>query len=274
MTNEQEVIKTKLGLLELAKQLGNVSQACKIMGYSRDSFYRFKELYSKGGEAALQEISRRKPILKNQVAPEVEAAVMELAVEQPTRGQVRASNELRKKGITISPAGVRCIWIRHDMPTMKERLKALEAKSPQEGQVLAEAQVVALAKLEKEAHGELESEHPGCCGAQDTFCVGTSWGCGPHLPADLHRHLRQGRLRQAPRSQDAPHCRRSSQRSRLAVLRGARRPAAAGADRPRHRVLRIPSSRVRALAVPWRTSTTPEPRPRAPRPTVSASAST
>ena len=178
-TNEK-IIKHKVGLLSLAEELGNVSKACQVMGLSRDTFYRYKAAVEEGGVDALFEANRRKPNHKNRVEPEIEQAVKEYALDFPAHGQVRASNELRKSGIFVSPTGVRGIWLRHELANFKDRLKALEAKVAAEGIVLTEPQVQALEKkkLDDEACGEIETAHPGYLGSQDTFYVGTLKGVG------------------------------------------------------------------------------------------------
>ena len=176
----QRIIKHKVGLLNLADELGNISKACKTMGVSRDTFYRYREAVNEGGVDALIDQSRRVPNLKNRVDPAVEQAVLEHAIEDPAHGQARVSNELRKKGVFVSPSGVRSIWLRHDLANFKQRLKALEAKVAEEGVILTESQVRALErkKLDDEACGEIDTAHPGYLGSQDTFYVGTFKGVG------------------------------------------------------------------------------------------------
>ena len=174
------VIKHKIGLLNLAEELGNVSKACRIMGLSRDTFYRYQNAVEQGGVEALIDRSRRKPNLKNRVDEQTEAAVVTYAIEQPAHGQVRASNELRKRGIFISASGVRCVWQRNNLACFKDRLKALEEKSAKENFILTESQVQA---LERKKHddvvaGEIETAHPGYLGSQDTYYVGNLKGVG------------------------------------------------------------------------------------------------
>ena len=143
-------------------------------------FYRYQELNETGGIDSLLTKDRRVPNLKNRVDPETEKSVIEFAVEFPAHGQVRASNELRKKGIFVSASGVRSIWLRHNLESFKKRLVALEEKVAAEGIILTEAQVTALErkKHDDEACGEIETAHPGYLGSQDTFYVGTMKGVG------------------------------------------------------------------------------------------------
>lgn len=176
----QAVIKHKMGLLNLAEELGNVSQACKVMGVSRDTFYRYQEAKQLGGIDALLLKDRRRPNLKNRVDEVVEAAVTAYAVEQPAHGQVRVSNELRKRGVFVSPSGVRSIWLRSNLANFRQRLAALEKHVAATGAVLTEAQVVALERKRDDdtVCGEIETAHPGYLGSQDTFYVGTMKGVG------------------------------------------------------------------------------------------------
>jgi transposase InsO family protein len=181
INSNERIVKHKIGLLNLAEELGNVSRACKVMGLSRDTFYGYKEAVEDGGVEALLDKNRRKPNLKNRIDQETEQAVLVYAVEFPAHGQLRVSNQLRKQGVFISPSGVRSIWLRHNLANFKNRLKALEEKIANDnGLILTEAQVQALEKkkFDDEACGEIETQHPGYLGSQDTFYVGTLKGVG------------------------------------------------------------------------------------------------
>lgn len=181
MTQQQYIIQRKVNILELGENLGNISEACRKLGVSRQHYYDIKSAVQEKGIQGLLEESRRKPRLGNRVNVEIEERVLAYSLEFPTHGQVRVSNELLKnEGIQISAGGVRGVWIRNELQTKAQRLKRLEKWSAEQGKVLTENQVQALeaAKEEKQAHGEIETHHPGYLLGQDTYYVGYIKGVG------------------------------------------------------------------------------------------------
>jgi len=184
MTTQDKLVRRKFRILELTEYLKDVSQACKINGVSRQNFYDIKKAFDENGIEGLKEKTRRRPCIRNRVAPEVEDAVVKMAVEYPAYGQARASNELRKIGILVSGGGVRSIWLRHGLETFKKRLPILEEKAAKEGIVFTEAQLAALetAKRSRGSHpDEIQTEHPGYLISQDTFYVGYLKGVGVYI---------------------------------------------------------------------------------------------
>jgi transposase InsO family protein len=180
MTQQQYIINRKLNIFELSEQLGNISEACRRLGVSRSHYYDIKTALQEEGVSGLLEKARNKPRIGNRVAPEIEERVLSYSLENPMHGQTRTANELKIEGVIVSPGGIRSIWLRHELERRSLRLKRLEKWAAEEGHVLTERQVQSLekAKEEKEAHGEIETYHPGFLFGQDTFYVGFIKGIG------------------------------------------------------------------------------------------------
>jgi transposase InsO family protein/transposase len=178
---EKNLRRRKVNILELGEKLGNISEACRKLGVSRQHFYDIKATIQEEGIDGLIEKSRQKPRYQNRLSESIEQKILEYSLEFPTHGQVRVSNELLKHhAVEVSPGGVRGVWVRHNIQTKALRLKRLEKWSAENGGVLTESQVQALeqTKEEKEAHGEIETHHPGFLVSQDTLYVGYIKGVG------------------------------------------------------------------------------------------------
>jgi transposase InsO family protein len=170
----------KLSLLQLAEELGNVSKACRIMDFSRDSFYEIRRAFQLGGTAALLE-QRRGPRgpHPNRVAPEIEQAILAYALEHPTQGPQRVANELRLRNLTVSSSGVRGVWLRHDLETRHKRLLRLERETQDTTLMLSEEQIRLLERHSADFRcRHVESTRPGELLNQDTFYWGTLKGVG------------------------------------------------------------------------------------------------
>jgi len=140
-------LKEKLMLLELALYAKNVSAACAYMGVSRKSYYRIKKAYDEGGVEALAKKSRKVPNLKNRIPKKVEKAILKLSIEDPSLGKKRMSKVLKVKEIEVSPTGVRNVWVRHDLETINDRVKAMMEHVNKAGKDLTKVQMKALEKF-------------------------------------------------------------------------------------------------------------------------------
>ncbi len=180
-------IAPKIAFLRLAEELGNISQACRITGYSRDTYYRLKKLFDTGGEAALRNRKRSRELTKNQVDIAIQKHILKLACEHPELGQKRVAERLSNQGMEVSQNGVRSVWLRYDLETHSKRLQALQAKCDQGELLITEKQMEAfrfLAQSLMDGTGELVSKYPGYLLVQDTFEV-------DHFPelAPLYLHV-------------------------------------------------------------------------------------
>ena len=201
MTTKDKVARRKLSLLELAKELDNVSRACKVMGYSRQQFYEIRRNFQTyGAEGLLDRLPGPRGPHPNRVAAKVEEAILAHAMDHPCHGALRVSQELRLEGIEVSSGGVRGVWQRHGLLTKHERLLRLEKATTERQVELSEEQVRLLERFSPEfRERHIEAPHTGSLVAVDTFFVGTLKGVGKvYLQTAIDCHSRHGWARLYP----------------------------------------------------------------------------
>ncbi len=114
MTTEKKVARRKLSLLELATDMGNVSKACRVMGYSRQQFYEIRRNFQTyGADGLIDRLPGARGPHPNRVAAEVEQAILDHALANPCHGPMRVAQELVLQGVQVSSGGVRGVWQRH-----------------------------------------------------------------------------------------------------------------------------------------------------------------
>lgn len=160
ITQQRYIIQRKMNIVQLAEQLGNISEACRKLGVSRQHYYDLKAALEEAGIAGLLANARTQPRIRNRVAPEIEARVLQYALEYPTHGQARVANELKKPGVVLSPGGVRSIWLRHGLEQTALRLKRLEQWAAASQQILTESQVRALEEIELDSPRSMQRRTP------------------------------------------------------------------------------------------------------------------
>ena len=180
MTTEQKIARRKLSLLDLASDLGNVSKACKVMGYSRQQFYEIRRNFQTyGADGLIDRLPGPRNPHPNRVPEAVEQAILDHALAHPCHGPMRVAQELMLQGVQVSSGGVRGVWQRHSLLTKHERLLRLEKATAERQVSLSEEQIKLLERFSPEfRERHIEAPHTGALVAVDTFFVGVLKGVG------------------------------------------------------------------------------------------------
>jgi len=199
MTTKHKVARRKLSLLELASELNNVSKACQLMGYSRQQFYEIRRNYQTyGAQGLLDRLPGPKGPHPNRVSEEVEKAILDYSLHQPTHGPLRVAQQLVLQNIQVSAGGVRGVWGRHNLLSRHERLLRLEQTVREQNLALTDVQIRLLERFSPEfRERHIETRHTGDLVAVDTFFVGTLKGVGRvylQSAIDCHSRYAWGRL--------------------------------------------------------------------------------
>lgn len=180
MTTQKKIARRKLSLLELASDLGNVSKACRVMGYSRQQFYEIRRNFQTyGADGLVDRLPGAKGPHPNRVPAAIETAILAHALDHPCHGPMRVAQELVLRGIQVSAGGVRGVWQRHGLLTRHERLLRLEKATAERKLSLSDEQIRLLERFSPEfRERHIEAPHTGALVAVDTFFVGVLKGVG------------------------------------------------------------------------------------------------
>lgn len=176
---DTKLAQSRLSVLDLARELGNVAEACRQRGLDRTSFYEWKRRFQTQGFEGLKDLP---PIHKSHpqtTPPETVERIMALALEHPAHGCNRIEAKLALEGARVSAITIQKILNDHGLGTRYDRWLALEAKNAEKVIEITAEQAAFLEKLNpcfKERH--VESAAPGELLSADTFFVGSLKGVG------------------------------------------------------------------------------------------------
>ena len=172
MTHEDIVYDRRVRLIEHAAKIGNVTEACRVFGVSRKTYYEWLKKAEAYGLSALLPKDRRKPHQPNAMSSEEVAVILSEAVTRPTLGPKALLRHLKARGVDRSASGVAKVLHRHNLGTARQRVAALASLTAAEtGQVTGAA-------MEGPFGFCMYASKPGEVVSLDTFYVGRLKGVG------------------------------------------------------------------------------------------------